>query len=321
MRIDSHNHALPPAAIELVSKRPEFGITIEQGRMSSFAHVPTDIAEAIRDPQAKIRELDRAGLEAAVVAIAPTFFAYKIEPDFGEELCRTVNTGLAEFAAADDRRFRWMAHVPLQDPTRAAQVLADAVAAGCVGVEIATSIGGQALDEPAVEPFWAAAERLSMPVMIHPMYNEPHQLMNQFYLQNVIGNLVATTITAERLVCAGVLDRHPNLRVLLVHAGGFFPFQAGRLRHAAGVRPELAEAPADPWSYSGQLITDTITHDVVALRYLIERMGEDNVVVGTDQPFDMGTVRPIDELEAAVPPATARKVAEETPARLFGFKL
>jgi aminocarboxymuconate-semialdehyde decarboxylase len=116
-----------------------------------------------------------------------------------------------------------------------------------------------------------------------------------------------------------VLDRRPGLRVILVHAGGYFPFQAGRLRHARAVRPELAAAPLDPWAYRGQVLTDPITHDRDALRYLVQKMGAENVVMGTDLPFDMATPHPMRALEEAVGAATARRVAEDNPARLFPF--
>jgi aminocarboxymuconate-semialdehyde decarboxylase len=116
-----------------------------------------------------------------------------------------------------------------------------------------------------------------------------------------------------------VLDRHPGLTVILVHAGGYFPFQAGRLRHARAVRPELASAPQDPWAYRGQVLTDPITHDRDALRYLVQKMGAENVVMGTDLPFDMATPHPMRALEEALGAATARQVAEANPARLFPF--
>jgi aminocarboxymuconate-semialdehyde decarboxylase len=212
-----------------------------------------------------------------------------------------------------------MAHVPLAAPGRAPQVLADAVAAGAAGVEVGTCIAGRRLDDDDFEPFWAAAETLGVPVMLHPAYNEPNRGLDAFYLQNVIGNLLETTIAAERLICAGVLDRHPRLRVLLVHGGGYYPYQAGRLRHAATVRSELQPAPRDPWAYRGRLLVDTITHDVDSLRFLLSRMGAENVVVGTDLPFDMATPEPMAELTGAADPATARVVAEDNPARLFGM--
>ncbi len=212
-----------------------------------------------------------------------------------------------------------MAHVPMVNPQRAAEVLTEAVAARAVGVEVGTSIAGRRLDEPEFEPFWDAAEKAAVPVMSHPAYNEANPALNKYYLQNVIGNLLETTIAIERLIFAGVLDRHPGLRLLLVQAGGYYPFQAGRLRRAKTVRQELKDAPADPWAYRGRVFVDTITHDVEALTYLISRMGADNVVIGTDLPFDMAPTEPVEELEAATDTKTARRVCEENPARLYGF--
>src|SRR5205807_2493949 len=114
---------------------------------------------------------------------------------------------------------------------------------------------------------------------------------------------------AERLICAGVLGDHPGVRFLLVHAGGYFPYQAGRLRHARTVREELSSAPEDPWAFRGQIMADTITHDRDALSYLVARMGAENLVMGTDLPFDMATPHPVDALNEAVDTETARQVA------------
>jgi aminocarboxymuconate-semialdehyde decarboxylase len=117
----------------------------------------------------------------------------------------------------------------------------------------------------------------------------------------------------------GVLDRHPQLRLLLVHAGGYMPWQGGRLRHATTVRAELADSPPDPYAYFDRVFVDTITHDEPALRFLVERVGADNVAMGTDLPFDMATPEPVAALEQAVDADTARRVMEETPRRLFGL--
>jgi aminocarboxymuconate-semialdehyde decarboxylase len=156
-----------------------------------------------------------------------------------------------------------------------------------------------------------------MALMLHPAYNNPHPGLEGYHLQNAIGNQLETTIAAERLIVTGVLDRHPKLRLLLVHAGGYMPWQAGRLRHAATVRAELADSPPDPHDYFGRIVVDTITHDAAALRFLVERVGADNVAMGTDLPFDMATPGPVAALEEAVDVETARQVMEETPQRLF----
>jgi aminocarboxymuconate-semialdehyde decarboxylase len=318
MRIDVHNHAIPERVLDLLRSEPAYRTRIDDGWFRRGA-ASFRIAASFRDPHEKLVELEAKGLDAAVVSAAPPLFLYDVDAEAGEALCRATNEGLREFAATHPDRYRWMAHVPLAAPGRAAGVLEEAVAAGAVGVEVGTSIAGRRLDEEDFEPFWAAAETLGMPVMLHPAYNEANRGLDPFYLQNVIGNLLETTIAGERLICAGVLDRHPALRVLLVHGGGYYPYQAGRLRHAATVRTELESAPRDPWAYRGQVLVDTITHDVESLRFLLHRMGAENVVMGTDLPFDMATPEPVADLEAAADAATARAVAEHNPARLFGF--
>src|ERR687895_763690 len=216
-------------------------------------------------------------------------------------------------------RLRWLAHVPLQATDAAAELLAEAARAGAVGAQIGTSVAGMPLSEAGLDPFWAAAENHDMALMLHPAYNNPHPGLEGYHFQNAIGNQLETTIAAERLIVTGVLDRHPGLRLLLVHAGGYMPWQAGRLRHAATVRAELADSPPDPHAYFGRILVDTITHDAAGLRFLVERGGRENVVMGTDLPFDMATPEPVTALEEAVDPDTARLVAEETPRRLFAL--
>jgi aminocarboxymuconate-semialdehyde decarboxylase len=307
MKIDTHNHAIPEPALDLLRKEKVYRVTIEGDQVTGGNHVGYPLFPSFFDPAAKLAELEHGGLEAAVISAAPPTFYYEVDAEAGEAMCQAVNAGLAEFCTHSPDRLRWMAHVPMQAPERAA------------GVEVGSSIAGRRLDEPSYRPFWGQAEVLGLPVMIHPAYNQPHPALESWYLQNVIGNMLETTIAIERLICAGVLDDHPGVRVLAVHAGGYFPYQAGRLRHARSVRSELSSAPEDPWAYRGQIVADTISHDEAALRYLVARMGEENVVMGTDLPFDMATPHPMGALNEAVDAETARRVAQDNPARLFRF--
>jgi aminocarboxymuconate-semialdehyde decarboxylase len=317
VRIDVHNHAIPPTAIELLNRDPVYGASVEDGVWRGGVHVQFEVADSFVDAGAKLAELESNELEGAVVSVSPTLFYYHVDAEPGEAMAVAVNEGLAAMAS---ERLRWMATVPLQAPERAVAVLEDAVAAGAVGVEIGTSAGpGRPLDEPSLEPFWAAAERLGVPVMLHPAYVPRHPALGDFYLENVIGFPLETTIAIERLICAGTLDRHPGVRVVLLHAAGYFPWQAGRLRHARTVRPELADSPGDPWSYLGQVLLDPITHDADALRYLIAKAGAENLVMGTDLPFDMATPEPMAALRAACDEETAARIAERNPAELYRF--
>jgi aminocarboxymuconate-semialdehyde decarboxylase len=320
VRIDVHNHALPETAIELLARESVYGATVEDGVWRGGVHVRFDVVPSFVDVEAKLAELESKELEGAVISVTPTLFYYHVDAEAGEAMAVAVNEGLAAMAAARPERLRWMATVPLQAPGRAVAVLEDAVAAGAVGVEIGSSAGpGRRLDEPSLEPFWAAAERLGLPVMVHPAYVPPNPALADYYLENVIGFPLETTIAIERLICAGTLDRHPELRVVLVHAGGYFPWQAGRLRHARTVRPELADSPADPWSYLGQVLLDPITHDADALRYLVAKAGAENLVMGTDLPFDMATPEPIAALRAACDEQMVVRIAERNPADLYRF--
>jgi aminocarboxymuconate-semialdehyde decarboxylase len=272
------------------------------------------------DPAAKLAQLARLRLDAAVVSVAPPLFCHDTPVDQAKVLCGLINEGLAAFAAHDTERLRWLAHLPLQDPDAAVDALEQAVEAGAVGAQIASSVAGVPLDRAGLEPLFAAAARLDVALLLHPAYNNAHGALDDWYLQNAIGNQLETTIAAERLLLSGVLERHADLRLVLVHAGGYLPWQIGRLRHAATVRPELTEAPSDLENVLRRVVVDTITHDPTILRMLVERMGEEHVVMGTDLPFDMAPPDPVGELLEAVDEATAGRIMEETPARVFRLR-
>jgi aminocarboxymuconate-semialdehyde decarboxylase len=316
LRWDVHNHAVPREAIELLRSGDGYPIKVE-GDFMEADRVRAELTPVFVDPAAKLEQLEALGLEAAVVSGSPAVFAYETDEDRGAALCRAMNSGLADLCTHEPSRLRWIAHVPLQAPAAAAELLVEAAGAGAVGAQIGTSVAGMPLTEAGLDPFWAAAEEHDMALMLHPAYNNPHPGLEGYHLQNAIGNQLETTIAAERLIVTGVLDRHPGLRLLLVHAGGYMPWQAGRLRHAATVRAELEDAPPDPHTYFGRIVVDTITHDPAALRFLVERVGADNVAMGTDLPFDMATPEPVAALEGAVDTDTARRIMEETPRRVF----
>ena len=312
-----HNHAVPHEAVELL-RGGGYPIRVE-GDVMQADRVRAELTPLFLDPVAKLEQLAEVGLDAAIVSGSPALFAYEADEERGAALCRAVNGGLADFCAQDPNRLRWLAHVPLQAPDAAAELLGEAARAGAVGGHVGTSVAGRPLADAGLDRLWAAAEEHDMPLMLHPAYNNPHPGLDGYHLQNAIGNQLETTIAAERLIVTGVLDRFAGLRLLLVHAGGYMPWQAGRLRHAAAVRAELAGGPSDPYAYFGRIAVDTITHDVATLRFLVERVGAANVALGTDLPFDMAMPAPVAALEEAVGPGTARRIMEETPARLFGL--
>ncbi len=319
MKTDIHNHAVPDSVVRFFERESAFGLTVTgELQLRGGPEGEYELQPAFYDADAKIANLEDHGLEAAIVSVDPPFFYYDVGSNDGARLAELINEGLLEMCARRPDRLRWMATVPLQDPERAAAILREAESAGCVGVEIGTSTGERRLDDPVFEPFWAAAESLGLPVMLHPAYQHVHPGFDGYHLTNVIGNMLETTIAIERLIMAGVLDRYPDLSVLIVHSGGYFAYQQGRLRHARTVRSYPDSAPKDPSDYFGRVRFDCLTHDREALGFLLSRVGVENVLMGTDLPCDMATPAPWAELVAVAGEARARQVAEANVDALYG---
>jgi aminocarboxymuconate-semialdehyde decarboxylase len=319
MLIDIHNHVLPAEALSVLRGDPGYGVTIEGDQWAGGHHVPFTIAPSFHDPAAKIAEMDSRGIGSAVVSCPPPMFCYDVSSDRGASFCAAANDGMAKLCGGYPDRLRWLANLPMQDPPEAVRMYRAALRQGCVGVAIGTSIAGRRLDEPMFAEFWAAAADLGPPVLVHPAFNQPHPGLDPYYLQNAIGNPLETTLAVERMICAGVFARHPSLRLVVLHGGGFLPYQAGRLAHASGVRPEIPVTAADVWRAFGQMYFDTITHDLAALWYLVQRVGADHVLLGTDLPFDMALGEPDAVLAEAFDEPLRGQIGAANAARLFGL--
>jgi aminocarboxymuconate-semialdehyde decarboxylase len=161
---------------------------------------------------------------------------------------------------------------------------------GMRGAMIGSNVMGKNLDDPSFEPLWAAAEELAAFMLIHPTNVAGADRLRSYYLDNLIGNPIDTTIAAACLVFGGVMQRYPNLNVLLVHGGGFVPYQSGRWVHGWQVRPEpkaLIKAQPTPWI--DRFYYDTILHAKPQLEFLVASVGTSRVLMGSDYPYDMGT--------------------------------
>jgi aminocarboxymuconate-semialdehyde decarboxylase len=321
MIIDVHNHAIPRSVLDLFKKRAGYGVSFPGPLMRLSDGFQFPLKPSFYDAKAKLAELSAHELDGAILSIAPPAFLYGVATDLGEELCNTTNEGLAKFIEEAPDRLRWMGHVPMQSPDLATAMVKRLKRQGAVGVEVGTHINGIRLDDEVFEPFWAAAATDKLLVMLHPCDNAPYPGLEDWYLQNAIGNPLETMIAGCRLICAGLPDRFPDAEILLVHGGGHLPYQLGRLRHAISVRPELKGVPPDPWAYASRMKFDTLTHDAAALTYLASRVGAGNLYIGTDLPFDMAPSAPMNTLRTALTPSEVRMIGEINPARLFASEV
>src|SRR5665811_1807370 len=154
-------------------------------------------------------------------------------------------------------------------------------------------------DSPALAPFWAAAEELRCIVVIHPDQVLPGREKPRYVLGNFVGNAAETTIAAAHLVFGGVLERHPDLRVCLVHGGGYAPYQAARMDHGYQAEPRLVDKRLSrtPSDYLRMLYYDTVTHSPEVMRFLLDFAGPEHVVLGSDYPFEMGEADPVGSIQ------------------------
>ncbi|HEX7592762.1 MAG TPA: amidohydrolase family protein [Anaerolineae bacterium] len=328
MKIDIHTHFIPPQFIDDARQgRALNNIKLERRKDAEWVIHPQGykypLAAEFWDMEAKLRQMDKLDLNVSILSISPTLFFYWAEAKSTAEFCQLANESVAKMAAQSGGRLHGMATVPLQDPKAAATELRRAVTQlGLRGVEIGAVMENVPLDDPRFDPFFSAVEELNVPVMLHPYYVGPKPQLGDFYMTNLIGNPLETTIAAARLILSGCLDRHPQLKVILVHAGGFLPFQIGRLDHGYAVRAETnANIKKLPSSYLSRFYFDTITHANLPLKFLIDLVGKEHVVIGTDIPFDMADTHFTERLSLAkLDPATAKAIQSQNATRIFDLK-
>jgi aminocarboxymuconate-semialdehyde decarboxylase len=291
--IDAHMHVFPEAVLELV-RAGEFpgGLTIAAvdgtPRVVHPEGYSYPLADEFHDADALLAALPARGAQAGIVSPAPPLFGYHLPESDQIAAARAINDGVAATVGAAPGRLAGLATLPLGSPDAAAAELERAVSElGLVGAEVGPYAGTRWLDDPELEPALAAAERLGVALFVHPYYTGPKPGLEDMYLTNLVGNPLDTGLCAARLILSGALDRHPHLRVLLAHGGGYLPYQAGRLDHGNAVRPELGRCERPPTEYLRRFAYDTIVFSGDALRFLVGLVGSDRVVYGSDEPFDM----------------------------------
>lgn len=328
--VDVHTHVLPRELVDLLaSGEGPAGVSVRRERdgqllISHLNGVACPAQRAFGDIDAKLAQMDRDGIETSIVSTSPSLFFYWLDSSETVDICRLINDSAARMARESDGRIQVMATVPMNDPAAAATELRRAHSElGMVGAQIGTSVGSRQLDSPDLEVFFAVADELRVPLMLHPyldLVTDSVPASHNFNLGNVIAGPAETLMVASRLIVGGVLDRHPDLRFLLVNGGGAFPFQLGWLNFAYWAQEETrAVARRPPIEYLENFLFDSVVFDPKVLNFLVDKAGAERVMFGTNAPLTIGSSQ-IEEVRDGFAATAAGLILGGNARRVFGLE-
>lgn len=298
--IDMHTHALSKRVEPLVAGHYD-PMDNPYRRDMSPASRDTDAEEGkllpklMLDVVARRAVMQRMGVDFQVVAPAPAQQHYWASEDLQLALSRVQNEDIATLVAQDPKHFAGMGTLPMRFPARAIEEAVHAVETlGLRGFQIDTRVETIELSAPAFDPLYARLAKLNVPLFVHPLGFSHGQRLAPFFMVNSIGQPIEETIAISHFIMGGVLDRHPDLDIVIAHGGGFYPFYSARMDHAWKVRPEVRKLTADaPSTYLKRLWFDTCVFSSELIDALVATVGIDRVMMGSDYPFDMGDDDPV----------------------------
>lgn len=318
-KIDIHAHIMPERWEPLHQRVGYGGFIVMEHHSPGAARMMRDDGTFFRevqrnawDPTAIIEDMDRHGVDVMVLCTVPVLFYYWAKPEHTHQWAQFLNDHLASVVAQYPDRFIALGTVPLQDSTRAIAEMERCVRElGMPGIEIGSNVNGANLDDEQLFPFYEAAESLGCALLVHPWNMLGAERLKRYWGEWLVGMPAETALAIHSCICGGVFDRFPRLRMLFAHAGGAFPFTLGRISHGWHARPDLCNVNAvrDPRDYAGHFWVDSITHDAGALAFLLDVVGAERVVLGSDYPFPLGDLehgRFIEEM--ALPTETKERI-------------
>ncbi|MFE9816083.1 amidohydrolase family protein [Streptomyces sp. NPDC005773] len=305
--VDVHAHVLLPGIEALVAGLPGHAAARELDARRNGAEalavsgpMVRERVPALTDVAVRLAAMDRQGVDVQLVSPSPSHYHYWADEQTAEKVWRLANEATAAHCAAAPDRLSGLGLVPLQHPHLAVEALDDALGHGLLGVEISSHAPGRELSDPAYEPLWSRAEETGAVLFLHPFGCTLDERLDRWYLSNTVGQPTENAVALSHLIFSGVLDRHPGLKVIAAHGGGYLPTHIGRSDHAWSTRSDAGAGCAHlPSSYLRRLYFDSLVHDPHVLRELVRVAGADRVLLGSDFPFDMGSEDPVGALRAA----------------------
>jgi aminocarboxymuconate-semialdehyde decarboxylase len=304
MNIDLHSHFFSLEALQNLGKFTDHApkLTIDRGKLTVTSPIGAraGLDAGAYDPTARIEALDEMRIDLQALSPSPILLFYWEEPAIAGYFTRRQNEAIQTVVHRHPDRFIGFGSVPLQSVEDSIAIAHEAKSLGLRGLEIGNTVNDRPLDDPMFAPFFEAAQDLDLLLFVHPLEGG---LDAGDPLAPVLGNVLQftfrTTMMIERMILKGMFEKYPNLRLCLSHGGGLLGFNIWRLDHSYGLRPDLKKTvPRRPSEYLKKLYFDTIVHSVAALHYLVQVVGADRVVVGTDFPMAMGDFNSIRKVEA-----------------------
>jgi aminocarboxymuconate-semialdehyde decarboxylase len=321
--IDIHAHWYPEEWLRLfVKDGAAEGATLERNGAKytiRTQRIVNAFDEEFVDLGLRLEGMKRQRVDVHALSLTAPM-VYWASPGFGLALSQAYNDAVSAAHAKHPKRFVGLAMLPMQAPDLALKELERAAKLpGMRGMYLATHVNETNLDDKRFWDVYAKAEELGWTIFLHPIDTLGRERTAKYHLKNLLGNPYDTGVAAASLVFGGVMDAFPKLEVNLPHAGGAFPWLIGRLDHGTKVRPELRHMKRLPSEYLRRFTYDTIGHNDAINQALINLVGADRVVLGSDYCFDMGLSDPVGDLErlGALTDAQRELIAGETSRRLL----
>jgi len=281
--IDIHVHLTPQCfQREVLNGRTFHGLDATYGELDNPRHAWT--------PEQRLLDMDSMGIDVQVLSPGVSFYKYDADVSTTSAIAQDCNNEIGQMIKDFPGRFSGLANLPMQDVSAAIDELDRCMnKLNFKGAQINDHVNGKTLDDPVFLPFWKAVEQLGAMILFHQSGSTVVSARTKkYHLPNTIGNLTDRTITFATLVFGGVMDKFPNLRICLSHGGGYTCFGIGRIDRGWEVKREAcANISRPPSAYLRAFYYDCITFSGPALRMLIDTVGIDRVVLGTDYPAPM----------------------------------
>jgi len=299
--IDVHSHIGVPRAQAFAKPHldpmtiPLFKYSTEATRALNLKQDQDRTPNMVMPQDQRLKDMDNQGVDIQLVMPPPPTAYCQLPIDIADKAIKIVNEEVAEYVSKKPDRFSALGHVPLQDGEAAAKELERIMTQyKFKGAQILTNIDGKEISHPSTAPFWKKAEELGAVILLHPNgFTQGERFVNH-YFSNIIGNPFDSTMALHYLIFDGVLERHPNLKIISVHGGGYLSAYSGRIDHAWGARSDVHVLPNPPTTYLKRNVwVDSVVFTNHQLETLVRVFGPDHVVLGTDYPYDMAEEDPV----------------------------